>query len=125
MGYDLYVIKPEHWHTYNYNVLSVLHTLDDDEWYTNSQHEMSHRIWREWRKGYVECENGERVYFPEDLQHFYSTLYDSRSALKVADELETFVDENNKDSETIQDIREFVEWLRVWADKGAYFYLSH
>lgn len=116
MGYDLYVIKPEHWDEYEHDVLSVLHKIRDD-WYVSEEHEDSHQIWREWRNDYYTNDEDQEIPFPGHLQMFYYSLHDSKDALSVADQLIEFAGDDIS-------IRSFAEWLQFWGNKGARFYLS-
>jgi hypothetical protein len=116
MGYDLYVIKSEHDVMYGNHALSELHNFKD-EWYIDKDHEYSHRIWREWRNGFYEDENGNKVAFPEVLNMFFYEIHCPITAIEVADKLDAFAGSDI-------DIGSFTEWLRFWAGKDARFALS-
>ena len=117
MGYDLYVVKPEHDIMYGDRALAELHTFKDDDWYIDATYDYSHRIWSDWRNDFYVNDDDEKVYFPKDLEMFFYDIHGPDSARTVADKLDAFAGQDRS-------VASFTEWLRFWAEKGARFVLS-
>ena len=130
MGWDLYVIKPEHWQMHEDGTLSTSDMLKD-EWYHSFEFDHWHQIWKSWRNGrlddgYLEddernCEVIRTTPLPIALQDFYYQVSSPYSARNVADDFEQWIQQERIRSHSMED---FIKWLRFWADKGAFFDLS-
>ena len=127
MGFDLEVIKPEHWREYHSVDVEDVEDVEEQErryweflrdfdrttdpWYVDETHPDSYRVWRNWCYGQYDHNDGTSHAFPNSLCMFYHCM----DIPSVLDELATL------DS---GEVSSFVEWARHWRAKGARFHLS-
>lgn len=119
MGYDLYAIKPEHYKKYGQKTLDIQNIFDDN-WYTTTEYSYNHCIWKNWRNGFFDDER--TIYISSDLEFFYSSIYDSKTANEFIDNVKLFFENESLDPDI--NLKEFVSWLKFWASKDAKFLLS-
>ncbi len=115
MTYDLFAIRKEDFDNYGNNILQ--HVNFQDIWYQNNNFNYSHSIWKCWRQNYFVEPYVRENCIPNNLQYFYDKIFDKKSAYEFIDKVKNY-------RENYIDLKNFVFWLKFWADKDAHFYLS-
>jgi hypothetical protein len=86
-------------------------------WYIEGDQNPSHEIWREWREGHTNRIASDGKTFTPELEYFYWNITEPSSAMQIAKCLDVFDGED-------ADLKNFIIWVRYWAEKSAYFILS-
>jgi len=68
----------------------------------------------------MESTNYEKIILPKELKMFYFEINNTQTASDMIEKLTELINKNDECGE----IKSFIEWLKYWTSKSAYFYLS-
>lgn len=86
--------------------------------YATEEFPIVHQIWHEWRDGYYTDVNDNEQPIPKNWKLTFILISDPDSAQIFAHEFDSLQPEGDCS------VKEFVRWLRYWADKDANFEIN-
>lgn len=126
MGCNICALHPEHYKVYlqiqkadpcsDDDLFEEWYDLHENEWYVNTTYSHIHCIASQLKDSYYETD-GILKELPYELQDFYKKIHDKNDGLTF---LSIFESLQTNDIHVCA----FINWLRFWNSKDAYYYVS-